>query len=164
MRTVHVVLTSSPFYTLSHSLLEPALPPGFFLVGPQHLPGIPHAHASGQAKNRAPFHLAALALRHSPGFQYAGGGVHQGIARHGGLAKDRAPYLVRRDEPSTGALPSNAILRFEKATHAYHIVFTVQRFPVRVAWLFCRYFGQCVWLCVCRSSRPSRGLCVSTRG
>ena len=32
------------------------LPPGFCLVGPQHLPGIP------LAKNRAPFHLATLAL------------------------------------------------------------------------------------------------------
>ena len=62
-------LTSPPFYTLSQSLLEPALPPGFFLVGPQNLPGIPHAHASGQAKIRAPFHLAALALRHPPGLQ-----------------------------------------------------------------------------------------------
>ena len=29
--------------------------------------------------------------------------MHQGIARHSGRAKDRAPYLVRRDEPSTGA-------------------------------------------------------------
>ena len=35
--------------------------------------------------------------------------MHQGIARHGGLAKDRPPDLIRRDEPSTGALPSNAI-------------------------------------------------------
>ena len=69
VRTVHGVLTLSPFYTLAHPLLEPALPPGFFLVGPQHLPGIPHAHASGQAKNRAPFHLVALALRHPPRFQ-----------------------------------------------------------------------------------------------
>ena len=58
-----------------------------------------------------------------PGLQQAGGRVHQGIARHGGLAKNRAPYLIRRDEPPSGALPSNAILRFEKASNAYHVVF-----------------------------------------
>ena len=46
--------------------------------------------------------------------------MHQGIARHGRLAKNRAPYLIRRNEPSTGALPSNAILRFEKASYTYH--------------------------------------------
>ena len=149
----------SPF----HPLLDPAFHPGFFLGCRENLHGIPHAHASGRAKNRTPFHLAALALSPPPGFQQARGRLHQGIARHGGLAKDRAPYLVRRDEPSTGALPSNAILRFEKATHTYHD-FIDQRCPVHVAWLFYRYFGQCVWLCVCRSSRPSQGLYVSFCG
>ena len=49
-----------------------------------------------------------------PGLQQAGERVHQGIARHGGLAKNRSPYLIRRDEPPSGALPSNVILRFEK--------------------------------------------------
>ena len=131
-------LTFPPFYTFS-----PPLPPGFSLVGPQHLPEIPpfhpslepaslsgfvlvgredlhgmttRAHASGRAKNRASFHLAC----HVEGVRQAGGGVHQRIARHRRLAKDGAPDLVRRDEPSTGALPSNAILRFEETTHAYH--------------------------------------------
>ena len=153
MRTVYVVSTSSPFHTLSHTL-----PPGFFLVGPQNLPGIPHAknrvpfhtvsasshgprplvgvhrvrrrepqriimHAGGLAKNRAPFHLATLALIQPPGVQRAGGRVHQGIARPGRLAKNRAPHLIRRNEPPTGALSWNTILRFEKASHTYHLVF-----------------------------------------
>ena len=43
-----------------HTLPQPACPSGFFLVGREDLHGIPHAHASGRAKNRAPFHLAAL--------------------------------------------------------------------------------------------------------
>ena len=150
MRTVFDGSTSSPFYTLS-----PTLPPGLCLVGPQNLPGIPHAknrapfhtvsasshgprplvgvhrvrrrepqriimHAGGLAKNRAPFHLATLALIQPPGLQQAGGRVHQGIARHGRLAKNRAPHLIRRNEPPTGALSSNTILRFEKASHTYH--------------------------------------------
>ena len=46
--------------------------------------------------------------------------MHQRITRHGRLAKDRTPHLIRRNEPSTGALPSNAILRFEKASYTYH--------------------------------------------
>ena len=116
MRTVHVVLTACSFYTLS----EPAFHHGLFLGCREDLDGIPHAHASGRAKNRAPFHLATLALIQPPGVQQAGGRVHQGIARHGRLAKDRAPHLIRRNEPSTGALPSNAILRFEKASYTYH--------------------------------------------
>ena len=146
-----------------HTLLQPACHSGFFLVGREDLHGIPHAHASGRAKNRAPFHLATLALIQPPGVQQAGGRVHQGIARHGRLAKDRAPYLIRRNEPPTGALPSNTILRFEKASYTYHL-FTVQRYPVHVAWLFYRYFEQSVWPCVCQPPKPWRGLCVSTRG
>ena len=78
-----------------HTLLQPACPSGFFLVGREDLHGIPHAHASGRAKNRAPFLLATLALNQLPGLQQAGGRVHQGIARHGRLAKDRAPHLIR---------------------------------------------------------------------
>ena len=79
-----------------HTLLQPACPSGFFLVGREDLHGImTHAHASGRAKNRAPFHLATLVLNQLPGFQQAGGCVHQGIARHGRLAKDRAPHLIR---------------------------------------------------------------------
>ena len=85
--------------------------------------------------NGAPFHLL-------PG--KAGRRVHQGIARHDGLAKNRAPDLIRRDEPPAGALPSNPILRFEKATYTYHGVFTVQRCPLYVGWLFYRYFERCV--------------------
>ena len=150
MLTVDDRSTASPFYTLS-----PTLPPGVFLVGPQNLPGIPHAknrapfhtvsasshgprplvgvhrvrrrepqriimHAGGLAKNCNPFHLATLALIQPPGLQQAGGRVHQGIARYGRLAKNRAPHLIRRNEPSTAALPSNMILRFEKASHTYH--------------------------------------------
>ena len=79
-------------------------------------------HAGGLAKNGAPFHLATLALNQLPGLQQAGGRVHQGIARHGRLAKDRAPHLIRRNEPSTGTLPSNAILRFEKTSYTYHFL------------------------------------------
>ena len=81
-----------------------------------------------------------------PGLQQAGGRVHQGIARHGGLAKNGSPYLIRRDEPPSGALPSNEILRFEKAANAHHVVFTDQRYRVRVEWVFYRYFGGCVCL------------------
>ena len=106
----------APFITL----LQPACPSDLFLVGRQDLHGIPHAHASGSAKNRAPFHLATMALIQPPGVQQAGGRVHQGIARHGRLAKDRAPHLIRRNEPPTGALSSNTILRFEKASYTYH--------------------------------------------
>ena len=157
MLTVHDVSTSSPFYTVSASdhFHHPGV--GVHPGRKREYQGITHSHAGGLAKNRAPFHLATLALIQPPGLQQAGGRVH------GRLAKDLAPYLIRRDEPPTGALSSNAILRFEKATHTYHIVFTVQRCPVRVAWLFYRYFGRYVWPCVCRSSRPSRELCVSIR-
>ena len=145
-----------------HTLPDPASHSGFFLVCREDLHGIPHAHASGRAKNRAPFHLATLVLNQLPGLQQAGGRVHQGIARHGRLAKDRAPHLIRRNEPSTGALPSNTILRFEKASYTYH--FHNPKIPVRVAWLFYRYFGRSVWPCVCQWPRPWRGLCVSIRG
>ena len=86
--------------------------------------------------------------------------MHPGIACCRRLAKDRAPDLVRRDEPSTGALPSNAILRFEKTTHAYHLVFNVQRCPVHVESLFYRFF----WLGVCHPPTPWQGLSVSNRG
>ena len=83
MRTVHEGSTSSPFYTLS-----PTLPPGFGLVGPQHLPEIP------LAKNRAPFHTVSS---HGP---RPLDWVHrvrrrepQRIVMHaGGLAKNRAPF------------------------------------------------------------------------
>ena len=164
MLTVYDVSTSSPFYTVSASdhLHHPGL--GVHPGRRREPQGISPSHTGGLAKNRTPFHLATLALIQPPGVQQAGGRVHQGIARHGRLAKDRAPYLIRRNEPPTGALSSNAILRFEKAPHTYHIVFTVQRCPVRVALLFYRYFGRYVWPCVCRSSRPSRELCISIRG
>ena len=95
--------------------------------------------------NRAPFHLAALLhVFQDHGVQEAGRGVHQGIAPRGGLAKNRPPDLIRRDEPPAGALPSNAILRFEKAPYTYHSVFSVQRCPLYVGWLFYRYFERCV--------------------
>ena len=164
MLTVHDVSTSSPLYTVSASdhLHHPGV--GIHPGRRREHQGIMHSHAGGLARNRAPFHLATLALIQPAGLQRAGGRVHQLIARHGRLAKDRAPYLIRRDQPPMGALSSNAILRFEKATHTYHIVFTVQRCPVCVAWLFYTYFGRYVWPCVCPSSRPSQELCVSIRG
>ena len=150
MLTVYDGSTASPFYTLSptlphgfflvgpqnlpgiphaknrapfHTLLDPACHCGFFLVCREDLHGIPHAHASGHAKNRTPFHLATLALIQPPGLQQAGGPVHQGIARQGRLAKNRTPHLIRRNEPPTGALSSNTILRFEKVSHTYHLFF-----------------------------------------
>ena len=55
------------------------------------------SHACGLVKNRAPFHLAALfQVFHDHGVrvQKSGGRVHQEIARHGGLSKNRAPYLT----------------------------------------------------------------------
>ena len=154
--------TSSPFYTLS-------LPPGFGLVGPQHFSEIPSFHAaqgllhppgfgvdpgrrrghpprigpsaSRLAKNRAPF-LTLFQVFQDHGIETMRR-IHQRITRHGRLAKNRAPHLIRRNEPSTGTLPSNTILRFEKTSYTYHF-FTVQRYPVRVAWLFYRYFGRTV--------------------
>ena len=63
-----------------HTLLQAACPSGFFLVCREDLHGIPHAHASGRAKNRAPFHLVMLSS-HGPrpmvGVQQTGGRVHQ---------------------------------------------------------------------------------------
>ena len=114
MLTVHDVSTSSPFYTVSASdhLHHPGL--GVHPGRRREPQGISPSHTGGLAKNRTPFHLATLELTQPPGVQQAGGRVHQGIARHGRLAKDRAPYLIRRNEPSTGALSSNTILRFEK--------------------------------------------------
>ena len=42
-----------------HALPQPAFHPGFFLVGHEDFHGIlTHAHASGRAKHRAPFHAA----------------------------------------------------------------------------------------------------------
>ena len=52
-----------------HTLPDPAIHSGFFLVCLEDFHGISHAHAGGRAKNRAPFNLAALALRQPPGFQ-----------------------------------------------------------------------------------------------
>ena len=52
-----------------HTLLDPIVQHVFFLGGRREPQGITHSHAGGLAKNRAPFHLAALALRQSPGFQ-----------------------------------------------------------------------------------------------
>ena len=119
-------LTACPFYTVSASdhLHHPGV--GVHPGRRREHQGITHSHACGLAKNRAPFHPSAAALfqmGQPPGLQQAGGRVHQGIPRHGGLAKNRAPYLIRRDEPPGDALPSNAILRFEKAANAYHVVF-----------------------------------------
>ena len=101
------------FFQLAEEV-APFLFPGFGLIGPQHFSEIPFAQP------RAPFH-ATQGLLHPPGFGVDPmRRVHQGIACHGRLAKDRAPHLIRRNEPSTGALPSNTILRFEKASYTYH--------------------------------------------
>ena len=108
----------TPFHT-TQGLFHP---PGFG-VDPGGRRGHPERivpHASGFAKNRAPFHTAQ-GLLHPPGFGVDPmRRIHQGIARHGRLAKDRTPHLIRRNEPSTGALSSNTILRFEKASYTYH--------------------------------------------
>ena len=158
------------FFQLAEDV-APFLLPGFGLVGPQHFSEIPsfHAaqgllhppgfgvdpiccrgepqrivtHAGGLAKDRAPFHLAALFQVFQDHGIDTRRRVHQRITRHGRLAKDRASHLIRRDEPSTGTLPSNAILRFEKTSYTYHF-FTVQRCLVHVAWLFYRYFERTV--------------------
>ena len=104
--------------------VAPFLFPGFGLIGPQHFPEIPPFHlvmlsshffrpcvgvlwvhrwepqriltlAGRLAKNRAPFH-ATQGLLHPPGFGVDPmRRVHPGIARHGRLAKDRAPHLIR---------------------------------------------------------------------
>ena len=137
------------FFQLAEDI-APFLLPGFGLVGPQHFSEIPSFHAAqgllypprgrvdpicrrGEpqrilasagklAKNRPSFH-AAQGLLHSPGFGVDPmRRIHQGIARHGRLAKNRTPHLVRRNEPSTGTLPSNAILRFEKTSYTYHFL------------------------------------------
>ena len=101
------------FFQLAEDV-APFLLPGFGLVGPQHFSEIP------LAKDRAPFHTTQ-GLLHPPGFGVDPmRRIHQGIARHGRLAKNRAPHLIRRNEPSTGALPSNTILRFQKASYTYH--------------------------------------------
>ena len=53
------------------------------------------APAGKRAIDRAPFH-AAQGLLHSPGFGIDPmRRIHQGIARHGRLAKNRAPHLIR---------------------------------------------------------------------
>ena len=135
------------FFQLAEDV-APFLFPGFGLVGPQYFSEIPSFHTaqgllhppgfgvdpgrrrghperivpptSGFAKDRAPFH-AAQGLLHPPGFGVDPmRRIHQGIARHGRLAKNRTPHLIRRNKPSTGPLPSNAILRFEKTSYTYH--------------------------------------------
>ena len=103
-------LTACPFYSVSGHGPRPLF--GVHLGRRRIHPRFAHSHECGLAKNRAPFHLAVLfQMGQHPGLQQVGGRVHQGIALHGGLAKNRSPYLIRRDEPPLGALPSNAILR-----------------------------------------------------
>ena len=76
------------FFQLAEEF-APFLLPGFGLVGPQHFSEIP------LAKERAPFH-AAQGLLYPPGFGVDPmRRIHQGIARHGRLAKNRAPHLIR---------------------------------------------------------------------
>ena len=83
--------------------------------------------------------------------------MNQGIARHGGLAKNCSPYLIRRDEPPSGALPSNAILRFEKAANAYHVVFLSQTkdIPYALSGSFIGILGGAFGLVF--SDRPGQG-------
>ena len=54
------------------------------------------------------------------GVEQSEAGVHQGMARHGGLAKDSPTNLIRRDKPASGSVTLNAILRFEKSSNAHH--------------------------------------------
>ena len=119
-------LTAFPFYSVSVS--GPGHQP-FFGVQPGSRWNHPRiTHSCGLAKNGAPSHLSALFQvfhDHGVGVQQSGGRVHQGRARHGGLAEDGPTHLIRRDEPVSGPVPSNAILRFEKSSNAYH-VFTAQ--------------------------------------
>ena len=92
-----------------------------------------------------------------PGLQQAGGRVNQGIARHGGLAKNRSPYLIRRDEPPSGALPSNAILRFEEAANAYHVfVSQTKDIPYALSGSFIGILGGAFGLVF--SDRPGQGV------
>ena len=101
-----------------------------------------HSHACGLAKTSVPFHRAGLfQMGQPPGLQQAGGRVHQGIARHSGLAKNRSPCLIRRDGPPSGALPSNAILRFEKAADAYHVFSQSKDIPYALSGSFIGILG-----------------------
>ena len=83
----------APFHA-AQGLLHP---PGY-RVDPICRRGEPQriiAPAGGLAKDRAPFH-AAQGLLHPPGFGVDPmRRIHQGIARHGRLAKDRTPHLIR---------------------------------------------------------------------
>ena len=155
-------LTAYSFYSVSASGHGPQPCVGEVLGG--H-PRMAHSHACGLAKNLAPFHLAAwFQMGQHPGLQKAGGRVHQGIARLGGLAKNRSPYSIRQDEPHSGALPSNAILRFEKAANAYHVFSQTKDIPYAFSGSFIGILGGAFGLLFFRPSRPGRGLCVSTRG
>ena len=113
--------SSSPFYrpaTMLHHVLQDLS----FWVSRREPQGI-LMHAGRLAKNRAPFHPSAAAWFQAfqdHGVHQTRGRVHQGVARQGGLAKEGAPHLIWGNEPSAGALPSNAILRLEKSTNAYH--------------------------------------------
>ena len=112
--------TAIPFYSVLASG-HGHQPFGVFSRGRRVHPRITHSLLL--AKNGSPFHLSALPQvlhYHRVGVQQSGGRVHQGITRHGGLAKDSPFNLIRQDKPVSGSVPSNAILRFEKSSNAYH--------------------------------------------
>ena len=147
-------LTACPFYSVSGHGPRPLFGVHLGLRGVH--PRFAHSHACGLAKNRALFHIAALfQMGQHPGLQQTRGRVHLGIARHGGLAKNRSPYLIRRDEPPSGALLSNAILRFEKADNAYHVFSQSKDIPYALSGSFIGVLGGAFGLVF--SGRPGQG-------
>ena len=68
-----------------HAFLEPSVHHGLLLGRREDFHGISHLHAGGRAKYRTPFHPSAAQARR---------GVHQGIAHHGGLAKNCTAHLI----------------------------------------------------------------------
>ena len=81
--------------------------------------------------------------------------MHQGIARHGGLAKDSPTHLIQRDEPASGLVPSNAILRFEKSSNAYHDFSQTKDIPYALGVSFIGVFRGAFGLVF--SDRPGQG-------
>ena len=69
------------------------------------------AHSLRFSKDGPAFHPCGVQSR---------GLVHQGIADHCLFAKNGPTNLIRRNEPASGLVTSNAILRFDKSSNAHH--------------------------------------------